>query len=148
MSNVIGFPSEELRREREIDEIVKAAQFTLAQNAVDVLTDCPSRERAGWLCDSWFSARAEQLMSGHNQIEKNFLFNYAVSPQSEYLPKGMIPMNYPADHTDGIFIPNWSLWYGIELYDYYLRTSDQSLIDKSWLKIEGLINYFKAFENE
>ena len=108
----------------DINLIVKAAQHTLAQNAVDVLTDCPSRERAGWLCDAWFSARAERLMSGDNKIEYNFLYNYATSPQSEFLPKGMIPMNYPADHTDGIYIPNWALWYGIELYDYHKRTND------------------------
>ncbi len=133
--------------DEDINNIVKASQHTLAQNAVDVLTDCPSRERAGWLCDAWFSARAEQLMTGHNTIEQNFLWNYAVSPQSEYLPKGMIPMNYPADHTDGIFIPNWSLWYGIELYDYFLRTSDEKLVKESRSKIEGLIQYFKAFEN-
>ncbi len=152
--NFIKYENHEMYRlqvktnDDDINLIIKAAQNTLAQNAVDVLTDCPSRERAGWLCDSWFSARSEQLMSGDNKIEHNFLLNYALSPQSEYLPKGMIPMNYPADHTDGIFIPNWSLWYGIELYDYYLRTSDDVLIKHSKGKIEGLITYFKRFENE
>lgn len=134
--------------DEDLNLIVQAAQHTLAQNAVDILSDCPSRERAGWLCDAWFSAKAEQLMSGHNDIEKNFLMSYAKSPESPYLPKGMIPMNYPADHTDGIYIPNWSLWYGVELYDYYLRTSDESLIEQSLHKIEGIIQYFKNYENE
>jgi alpha-L-rhamnosidase len=135
-------------KDEDINIIVEAAQHTLAQNAVDVLTDCPSRERAGWLCDAWFSGRAERLMSGHNLIERNFLYNYATSPQSSFLPEGMIPMNYPADHPDGIYIPNWALWYGIELYDYYKRTNDEELILASKSKIEGLIRYFKAYENE
>ncbi|MFA6801490.1 MAG: hypothetical protein WCR19_05235, partial [Acholeplasmataceae bacterium] len=152
--NVVTFENNQIYKlnvetdDNDIDLIIKASQNTLAQNAVDVLTDCPSRERAGWLCDSWFSARAEQLMTGDNQIERNFLMNYAKSPQSPYLPKGMIPMNYPADHTDGIYIPNWSLWYGVELYDYFLRTSDTKLIEESRTKVEGIIEYFKAYENE
>lgn len=134
--------------DEEINQIVKAAQHTLAQNAVDILMDCPSRERAGWLCDAYFSAKAERLMSGDSTIERNFLLNYANAPQSPHLPEGMIPMNYPSDPTDGIYIANWSLWYGIELYEYYQRTNDQALIDQSWPNIAGLISYFKQYENE
>ena len=40
--------------DEEVNLIIKAAQNTLAQNAVDILMDCPSRERAGWLADSYF----------------------------------------------------------------------------------------------
>ena len=70
----------------ELNKIVAAAVNTFAQNAVDVLTDCPSRERAGWLCDSYFSSRAEALFTGENRVEKNFLENYAMCPQSPFLP--------------------------------------------------------------
>lgn len=152
--NFIKFENHEMYKlkftssDKDIDLIIKAAQNTLAQNAVDILMDCPSRERAGWLCDSWFSSRAELIMSGSNKIEKNFLDNYALSPQLKELPKGMIPMNYPGDHLDGVFIPNWSMWYVIELYDYLLRTGDEKLIHNSKDKVEGLINYFEQFENE
>ena len=75
-----------------LNRITEAAVNTFAQNAVDVLTDCPSRERAGWLCDSYFSSRAEALFTGNNLVEKSFLENYALAPQSPYLPEGMIPM--------------------------------------------------------
>jgi alpha-L-rhamnosidase len=50
----------------DVDLIVSAARNTLAQNSVDILTDCPSRERAGWLCDSFFSGRAEFFFTGKN----------------------------------------------------------------------------------
>src|SRR5690606_36811597 len=133
-------------QDEDLNKIVEAAQHTLAQNSVDILMDCPSRERAGWLCDTWFSSRAEQLMTGQNKIEYNFLNNYVLAKQSPYLPEGMIPMNYPADHTDGIFIPNWSLWYGLELYDYYQRTGDQQLINDSKVNIYNLLKYFSRFE--
>lgn len=128
--------------------IVSASENTLAQNGVDLFTDCPQRERAGWLCDAFFSARAEFLLSGKNDVDRNFLENYALSPQLPQLPEGMIPMCYPGDHISGEFIPNWSMWYVLQLYDYYQRTADQALVEKSKDKIRGLLGYFKKLENE
>lgn len=128
--------------------IVKASQNTLAQNGVDLFTDCPQRERAGWLCDALFSARAEFLMTGENVVDRCFLENYALAPQLPELPEGMIPMCYPGDHISGEFIPNWSMWYVLQLYDYYKRTGDVALVAKSKGKIEGLLRYFAKFENE
>jgi len=132
----------------ELNNIVKAAVNTFAQNAVDVLTDCPSRERAGWLCDSYFTSRSECLFTGKNLVEKSFLENYAMCPQSPFLPEGMIPMCYPADHNDGVYIPNWSMWYILELADYLRRTGDRELIERSRDKVYGLVRFFSRFCNE
>ncbi len=132
----------------ELQAIITAAKHTFAQNAVDLFMDCPSRERAGWLCDGYFTGFAEYFFTGSNIVEHNFLENYILAPQSEYLPKNMLPMCYPADHNDGVFIPNWAMWFVIELYAYTLRTGDKVLANKAKSKIYGLIDYFTAFENE
>lgn len=134
--------------DEELNSIIKAAVNTFAQNAVDVLTDCPSRERAGWLCDSYFTSRSERLFTGKNLVEKSFLENYAMCPQSPFLPEGMIPMCYPADHNDGVYIPNWSMWYILELEGYLERTGDRELIDRSRDKVYGLVKFFSRFYNE
>lgn len=89
-------------KDKKVCAVLRAAQNTLAQNAVDILTDCPSRERAGWLCDGYFSGKAERILSGKNDAEKAFLENYALAPQSPYLPEGMIPMCYPGNIKTGI----------------------------------------------
>ncbi|MBQ4349884.1 MAG: hypothetical protein II768_01370 [Clostridia bacterium] len=130
-----------------LNKITAAAVNTFAQNAVDVLTDCPSRERAGWLCDSYFSSRSEALFTGKNLVEKSFLENYALAPQSPYLPEGMIPMCYPADHNDGVYIPNWSMWYILELRNYVRRTGDQRMKEISREKVYGLVKFFERFYN-
>ena len=132
----------------KIQKVADAAIATFRQNAVDILTDCPSRERAGWLCDSYFTGKSESLISKENKVEHNFLENYALLDQYPTLPKGMIPMCYPGDHPDGIFIPNWSLWYILELKDYLKRTHDEDLVKQSLSKIKGLLHYFEKFENE
>ncbi|MBE6726967.1 MAG: hypothetical protein E7576_17540 [Ruminococcaceae bacterium] len=131
-----------------LNRITEAAVNTFAQNAVDVLTDCPSRERAGWLCDSYFSSRAEALFTGNNLVEKSFLENYALCPPSRFLPEGMIPMCYPADHNDGVYIPNWSMWYILELRNYVRCTGDETMAKISRDKVYGLVKFFERFYNE
>lgn len=133
-------------KDKKLEAIVRAACATFAQNSVDVLTDCPGRERAGWLCDGFWSGRSEKLMTGFNYIERNFLENYALCPKLPELPEGMIPMCYPSDATDGIYIPNWAMWYVEEYYDFVtLRGGD--LRDVTRPKLLGLIEYFKKYEN-
>ena len=132
----------------ELPEIVAAATRTFAHNAVDVPTDCPSRERAGWLCDSYFTGRAERLITGENKVERNFLHAFCRGQDFAPLPKGMIPMCYPADHPDGVFIPNWAMWYVLELDEYVRATGDHQLARKSRNTVLSLADYFSAFENE
>ncbi len=135
-------------KDAELNKIVAAAVNTFAQNAVDVLTDCPSRERAGWLCDSYFSSRAEALFTGNNLVEKSFLENYAMAHQSPFLPEKMLPMCYPSDHNDHVYIPNWTMWYILELNNYVKRTGDTDMRDASREKVYGLVDFFSRFYNE
>lgn len=128
--------------------IFNAAVETYRQNTFDIYMDCPSRERAGWLCDSFFTSRVERVLTGKSEIEHNFLENYILPDSFKCIPEGMLPMCYPADHYDGVFIPNWAMWFIVELNEYYERTGDLQLIEAAKSRVYGLINYFKGFENE
>ncbi|HMM00065.1 MAG TPA: hypothetical protein PKC96_01825 [Bacilli bacterium] len=134
--------------DEKIATISKAATATFAQNAVDILMDCPSRERAGWLFDSFFTSMAENILTGNNQVERNFLENYALLKQYPSLPQGMIPMCYPGEFPDGVFIPNWSLFYILELAKYLQYTGDEKLVKASLDNVEHLLEYFQRLENE
>ena len=50
------------------NQIFAAGRETFSANAPDIFMDCPSRERAGWLCDSYFTARAERVLTGSNVV--------------------------------------------------------------------------------
>ena len=134
--------------ETALRQIARAAMETYLANAVDVFTDCPSRERAGWLCDSFFTARVEQVLTGRNVLERAFLENFLLPQAFAHLPEGMLPMCYPADHNDGNFIPNWAMWFVLELEEYAQRTGDKELIRRAKGRVYALIRYFRAFENE
>lgn len=109
--------------------------------------DCPTRERAAWLCDSYFAAESAMLFSGSAQRERVFLENYALAKEFPHIPKGMIPVCYPADHNNGYFIPQWSMWYLIQLEQYKLRSHDNNM-ERFRKLCYDLLNYLKQFENE
>jgi alpha-L-rhamnosidase len=132
----------------KLNTIYAAAKQSARQNAVDVLTDCPSRERAGWLCDSYFSAIMEKEFTGYSAVTRNFYENYALPESFQYLPEGMIPMCYPSDHTNGNFIPQWSMWFILQVEDYARRNDDPAFTALLRPRIEKLLHYFAGFENE
>lgn len=131
-------------KDADLVRIVDAAKSTFRQNAVDVLTDCPSRERAGWLCDSFFTSRAELLLTGENKVEKNLLNCFLLAPD---LPgaKGMVPMCYPSDHPNGEYIPNWSMWFILELRDFKARTGDGAFVLSCKKKVYDIIAFLDRF---
>lgn len=132
----------------KLNRIFDAAKQTYRQNSVDIFMDCPSRERAGWLCDSYFTAIMEKEFTGYAKVAHNYYENYALPEKFAYLPDGMIPMCYPADHNDGVFIPNWSLWFILQVDDYAKRGGDKQLVSALKERITDLLGYFAAFENE
>lgn len=134
-----------LPKDSELRMIYDAAVETFLANAVDNFYDCPSRERAGWLCDSFFTARVEKILTGESVLEKAFLRNFLLAKEFPYLPKGMLPMCYPADFYTGIFIPNWSMWYALEVKEYLERTGDRVFAEEVRTILYDLIAYFDKF---
>lgn len=130
-----------------IAKIFEAARETFAQNAADVFTDCPGRERAGWLCDSFFLGRANAFFTGDLASEHLFLENYLLAETFEHLPDGMLAMCYPADFLNGNFIPNWAMWLVIEIEEFKKRGGDPALVAAFRPKLARLISYLKTFRN-
>ncbi len=135
------------KADEQIARIYDAAVQTFRQNTLDIYMDCPSRERAGWLCDSFFTSRVERLLSGKSTVERCFLENFLMEDKFKYIEYGMLPMCYPSDHPSGNYIPNWAMWYGVELREYLYRTGDREFIDNAKDKMYALLNFFRRFEN-
>ena len=128
--------------------IYNAAMETFRANSVDIYMDCPSRERAGWLCDSFFTSRVEYTLTGKAALERAFLQCFILPESFEFIPQGMLPMCYPSDHYDKTYIPNWAMWYAVELCEYFARTGDREFVDGAKDKMYALMDFFGKYENE
>jgi alpha-L-rhamnosidase len=136
--------------DKELERIYNAAIRSFCHNAVDIYTDCPSRERAGWLCDSFFSGKAEFELFGTHTVEDNFLENYVLFPGNKLLPEGVLPMCYPADINfpeDGGFIPQWNLWYVLEVCDYLTSRNPEADRQRFKKSVYGVLDFWAKYEN-
>lgn len=134
--------------DKKAERILKAAQNTLAQNAVDLFMDCPSRERSGWINDIFFTRKSAEILMGNTWVEKNSLENYALCGSQKSLPEGMIPMCYPAEHLNGEYIPNCAIWYVIIACEYCLKTGEKQFAQYIEPQIRGILTFFESYENE
>ena len=104
-------------------------------------------KRAGWLCDSFFTARVAKDLTGRTLIEHNLFENFRLPDTFAHLPDGMVPMCYPSDHYDGVFIPNWALWFVVQLEEYLARSGDRETVQALEPRVMKLLDYFKRFRN-
>jgi len=139
-----------------LGRIFAAADRTFAANTVDVFMDCPSRERAGWLCDSFFMARVEPLFTGNDDGNALFIENYAVAPASSDLPPGMMAKCYPGDGlpsrnfqpgTLSNYIPNWPLWLVLQVAEFKQNGGDTGIVSAMERKIADLFRFFENYRN-
>ena len=132
-----------------LQTVYDAAARTFAHNAVDVFMDCPSRERAGWLCDSYFTAKTEYALFGNSMVEDAFLENFVLYRNEGEYPEGVLPMCFPSDSMDdGRFIPQWTMWYILEVEDYLNRRAPALDREAFRPSIEALLRFYERYENE
>ena len=133
-------------RDPELEKIYNAAVRSFCHNVVDIYMDCPSRERAGWLCDSYFMGKVEHFLTGESAVEDAYLENYRLHTGKGNLPEGILPECYPSDF-EGNFIPQWNLWYILEVYEYLTQRNTQ--IDKELFRksIYGILSFMEKYKN-
>ena len=56
-------------------------------------------------------------------------------------------MCYPADVDGGGFIPNWAMWFILELKDYKERTGDSEFVSLFKNRVYRLLDWFEKYEN-
>ena len=135
--------------DKELELIFEAGIQTFKTNAIDLFTDCPSRERGGYPCDSWFTAQAERVLTGESVVERNFLENFFLTNRFTSIPDGMLPHCYPSEqYGKGQYIPNWSMWLVIQLCHYCENNNDPVIQNLAKPRVEALVKFFEPYFNE
>lgn len=131
------------------EKVFRAAAQSLACNAVDVFTDCPGRERGAYFGDTVFTGRGADVLLADHEVERSLYENYALAPGFSDVPKGMIPMCYPADVTlvEPHWIANFALWSVVQLQEYVRRSGDRSVAELYRRRAEGILGWFRKSVN-
>lgn len=133
-----------------LTNIYQAAMRTFSHNALDLFTDCPSRERSGWLCDSYFTAQTEYMLYHETPTEDAFLENFLLFEDTEgNYPFGVIPMTYPSDNlTNSKFIPQWTMWFILEAEQYINERNHGDMREAFQKRIYDLLTFYEKYEDE
>lgn len=131
----------------DLNKLFAAGRECYRANAIDTFQDNPTRERAGWLCDSSFTARVAPLLTGHTRAEHNQFENYLLPASFANLPDGMLPPCYPSDQPDGMFVTQWPLWFVVQLEQYLGRSGDRKTVEGLRERVLKLFDYFRPFQN-
>lgn len=131
-------------------KIFDAARRSYVANAVDCLTDCPIRERAGWLGDTFFTGRASKWLTGSTENERLFFENFLL-PDDFGAPepfRGLVPAVWPVDlMTKDCFIPNWNFWLVLELEEFVQRGGDLVVVAAFRPKLMDVLTWFDRYVN-
>lgn len=124
----------------DLNRIYNAAKRTMRLNTMDIFMDCPQRERAGWLCDSYFSSMGAWQLFGDLSVEKDFIENFMLTDPDQ-MWDAFFPEVYPSSKTDSSDpgIRSWSFWLIAELADYYERSGDYEFIEKCRERVSRFI---------
>lgn len=133
--------------DKDLQRIFTAAQNTCAQNSYDIIMDCPSRERACWSNDLYYSRQCMELFEGGRYVVDASLRGYFLYEKLPQLPEGILPMCYPSDHLNGEYMPNCSLWHVLTLCaceknglgKWSARAKEQ---------INAVLQFLESYENE
>jgi len=131
--------------DNDLNRIYEAARVNLRLNTFDNFMDCPGRERGGWAMDSFWTARAARLLFGDTKVERAHLQNFLTDSVNKYFPDFM-PACYPAE--EGVNIPTWTIFLGLELYEYYRRTADREFLIARAEQVERMIGTLSKYENK
>ena len=134
-----------------LEKIFAAARGSYVANAVDCLTDCPNRERGGWLGDSFFTGRASQWLTGTGFNEKLFLQNFS-RPDTFPAParyQGLVPAIWPCDlMCRECFIPTYDMWLIGEIEACVARNGYSDLKEQFRPKVFGILDFLKKYVND
>jgi alpha-L-rhamnosidase len=137
-----------------LNKMVEVSNRTILGNLHGIPEDCPHREKCGWLGDA--QVVAEYSLFNFNMAA--FYEKYLDDIRSQLAPtqsgkkdgtEYRIPtMVAPGKRKAGVAKLDWGIaaiylpWYN------YLHTGDFSLIEKHYLEMKEMVNYYLTFKNE
>lgn len=138
-----------------LERIFRAARESFRANAVDGFTDCPTRERAYWSGDTFFTGRAASWLVGDGLVERTFLANFLLADGfdwSHYDSKsvdmtGAIPALYPGGILWQNFLPTYMMWTVMQLGEYVARYGDRAFAEKARPTVLGIVGFLRKFRN-
>lgn len=126
----------------QVWEVMKHSLIVCAQEA---LVDTPTREKGGFLGDSWSQGAAALMTMADRTMNHRILLEF-INSQDQYWPDGRMNAVYP--NGDGKRdIPDYTQMFPLWLWDYYIQTGDIEFLSDNYQKIKNIADYVDTYRN-
>jgi alpha-L-rhamnosidase len=105
-----------------LNDIWQMCAYTLRLCSEDTFTDCPVYEQTFWVGDSYIDTLVHAAVHGDMRLVERCMRLCADSLHSSPLVHSQLPSGW-----DNV-IPNWSWFWMLGCYEYYLATGDTSFV--------------------
>ncbi|MDO5479226.1 MAG: family 78 glycoside hydrolase catalytic domain, partial [Clostridia bacterium] len=125
-----------------LEDIWKICAQALKIGVQEGYLDCPSREKGQYLGDFVVSGLAHMYLTGDSEMYKKTLREFALSSKISEGIMAVAPGSFMQEIAD------FSLLYPKAVYNYFKYTNDTEFIKEILPVLDGLLEYFKGYENE
>ncbi|WP_198034459.1 family 78 glycoside hydrolase catalytic domain [Dyadobacter tibetensis] len=119
---------------------------SLVVGAQEGFMDTPTREKGGFLGDSWSQGVPNLSVMGDRTMNLRIL-NEFLDSQEQYWPDGRLNAVYP--NVDGARdIPEYTQSYLVWAWDYYMQTGNAEFLKKNYDRLRQIARYVDAHRDE
>lgn len=127
-----------------LEKVHKAAKWTLRGNMHSILTDCPARERCGWLGD----AHVDAEMAIFNYDMAGFLAKYLRDIETSLGAEGLPTMVAPGKRTCGSASPDWGCALPMIAWYQYLYYGDRAVLEEHYPSMARWVRHLDAISKD
>ncbi len=120
-------------------------KHSLILGSQESFVDTPTREKGGFLGDSWSIAVPAMSTMCDRTMNLRILLEFLDS-QDQYWPDGRLNAVYP--NVDGKRdIPDYTQMYLVWAWDYYMRTGNKGFLRDNYNKLKKVAEYVDTYRN-
>ena len=121
-------------------------KHTLLLGEQEQFLDTPTREKGAFLGDGWAQGVSAMTTMGDRAFNLRVLLEFLDS-QDQYWPDGRLNAVYPnVDRKRDI--PDFTQFYPIWAWDYYMQTGDVQFLRENFTKIRKVAEYVDTYKND
>jgi alpha-L-rhamnosidase len=129
-----------------LNQVWNLMKHSLTLGTQDSFVDTPTREKGGFLGDSWSIAVPDMTTMGDRTMNLRILLEFLDS-QDQYWPDGRLNAVYP--NVDGKRdIPDYTQMYLVWAWDYYMLTGNKEFLKDNYNRLKKVAGYVDTYRNE
>ncbi len=128
-----------------LNTVLKLYLMAQRSNLMGNYTDCPGREKNGWLGDASVIKEASAIMLGDYGVAEAFVETMLMDIKSDGRPEIVVPV-FTTQDSGAEYDITWASAYFVFPYELYMATGDTYYIERSYKDLLRVFEHAKTYD--